>query len=157
VIAVSIFAIALGAVAQGLAYAFGLTNLQNQRITASNDCRAVISGLRQIVAANPDTTACPENANKFPCLLLDYVSRFPANAAAVAALPAASRTPFSGLYTLRDETIAIALSSSIGGAVVNGTTASSSTNPVFVRVTVQWKGPRGITYTETVSTVITNV
>ena len=156
VIALAIFAVTLGATAQGLAYAYGLVTLQNQRITANNDCRAALSSMRQELAEDLDTTACPATSAKFPCLLLDWVSTFPANAAAVAALPAASRIPFAGMYTLRNETITVALTSSTGGALVKGTGPSTSTNPVYVKVTVQWTGPRGITYTEVVTTVMTD-
>lgn len=156
--AMAIFAITLGATAQGLGFAYGLVTLQKQRVVAANDCRVVISGLRQVIAANPDTTGCPENSNKFPCLILEYASTFPADLNAVAALSATARMPFSGLYTLRNETITISLTSTpTGGAVVSGSGASNSTNPVYVKVTVQWIGPRGITYTEAVSTVITDV
>jgi prepilin-type N-terminal cleavage/methylation domain-containing protein len=146
VISLAIFAVTLGATAQGLGYAYGLVTLQNQRVVAANDCRAVISGLRNVVAADPDTTGCPDTANKFPCLPMEYVSTFPAK-----------RVPFSGLYTLRNETITITLKSSTGSAAVNGTGASTSTNPLYTKVTVQWIGPRGITYTEVMSTIITNV
>ena len=156
VVALAIFAVTLGATAQGLAFAYGLVNLQSQRVAANNDCRVVISGLRQVVAADPDTTACPDTSQKFPCLLLDYVATFPANATAAASLPTTTRVLYSGLYGLRNESITIALTSSTGGAVVKGTKASDSTNPVYVKVTVQWTGPRGITYTEVVSTVITS-
>ncbi len=156
VISLAIFAVTLGVTAQGLGYAYGLVNLQKQRVTADNDCRVVISGLRQVVAADPDTTACPDTSQKFPCLLLDYVNTFPANAAAVAALSTAAKVPFSGLYSLRNETITIALTSITGGTVVKGTNASTSTNPVCVNVTVQWTGPRGITYTQKLATMITD-
>jgi hypothetical protein len=134
-----------------------LVKLQSQRVTANNDCRVAISGLRQVIKADPDTTACPDTSQKFPCLLVDYVNAFPASATAVAALSSTARVPFSGLYTLLNETITIALTSSTGGTVVNGTGASTSTNPVYVKVTVRWTGPRGIPYTEVVSTVITDV
>ncbi len=156
VVALAIFAVTLGATAQGLAYAYGLVKLQTQRVIANNDTRVVISGLRQAVAADLDTTACPDTSQKFPCLLIDYVNTFPANASAVSAMSAAAKVPFTGLYTLRSETITIALTSSTGGALVKGTNASTCTNPVYVKVTVQWLGPRGITYTEVVSTIITD-
>jgi prepilin-type N-terminal cleavage/methylation domain-containing protein len=155
-VAMAIFAVTLGSTAQGLAYAFGLVNLQNQRVTANNDCRAVISALRQVGLDQPDTTACPANANKFPCVLLDWRNSFPGNAAEVAALSATARMPFAGMYTLRDETFTIDLTSASGQPAVNGTGSSTSTNPVHVTVTVRWTGPRGITYTEVVSTAITN-
>jgi prepilin-type N-terminal cleavage/methylation domain-containing protein len=156
-VALAIFTVTLGVTAQGLAYAFGLVTLQSQRVTASNDCRAVIAAMRQVLTEDLDTTACPGTSAKFPCLLLDYVNTFPANAAAVAALSTTARMPFAGLYTLRGETITIALTSSTGGAVVKGTGPSTSTNPVCVKVTAQWTGPRGITYTEIVNTIITDV
>ena len=152
----AIFAVTLGSTAQGLAYAYGLVNLQNQRVTANNDCRAVIAALRQVALEQPDTTACPASANKFPCVLLDFRNTFPASAAAVAALSADDRMPFTGIYTLRNENFTIDLTSKTGAAAVNGTGASTSTNPVYVTVTVRWTGPRGITYTEVVSTAITN-
>jgi len=155
-VAMAIFCVTLAAAAQGAAYTFGLVTLQNQRVTANNDCRAVIAALRQVAVEQPDTTACPASANKFPCVLIDWVNHFPANAAAVAALSAADRMPFSGMYTLRNETITTNLMTSTGAAAVNGADPSSSTNPVYVRVTIQWTGPRGITYTEIVSTEITN-
>ena len=156
VIALAIFAMTLGATAQGLAYAFGLVNLQNQRVTADNDCRAVISALRQVALDQPDTTACPETANKFPCVLIDWRNHFPQNAAEVTALSTADRVPFSGMYTLRDETITIELTDSAGDPAVNGATPSACTNPVNVTVTVRWTGPRGITYNEIIRTAITN-
>ena len=156
VLAIAIFTITLGATAQGLAYAYGLVNLQNQRVTASNDCRAVISALRQVIAADVATGACPADKNRFPCVIMDWTSRFPEDAAAVAALPAAQQIPFAGLYTLQDETITVTLTSPTGEAAVNGNGPSSSTNPVHVTVTVQWTGPRRITYTETVQTAVTN-
>jgi prepilin-type N-terminal cleavage/methylation domain-containing protein len=156
VVAVGIFALALGAVAQGVAYSYGLTLLQNQRVVAANDCRAVISGLRQTISANNDTTGCPKNANKFPCLIMEYVTNFPANAAAVAALSTAARVPFAGMYSLKNETITISLKAADGSAAVNGTGASNSTNPVYVTVTAQWTGPRGITYREVIRTLMTS-
>ena len=156
VLAVAIFTVTLGATAQGLAYAYGLVNLQNQRVTASNDCRAVISALRQVIAADVATSTCPADKNRFPCVIMDWTSRFPQNAAAVAALSSTERIPFAGLYSLRNETITITLTSATGQAVFNGIGASTSTNPVHVAVTVQWTGPRGITYTETVRTAVTN-
>ncbi len=155
-ISMAIFAVTLGAVAQGLAYSYGLVNLQNQRVTANNDCRAVIASLRLVASMLPDTTACPATANKFPCVLLDWSNRFPANAAAVAALSTEARKPFAGMYTLKNETITITLTAPDGTAVLNGTSASESTNPVHVAVTVQWTGPRKITYRELVRTALTN-
>jgi len=156
-IALTIFAVTLGVAAQGLTYGYSLVRLQTQRVVAANDCRVVISGLRNVVAADPDTAGCPDTANKFPCLILEYVSTFPANASAVSALPTATKTFYAGLYTLRGETITISLTSPTGGTVVNGNGPSSSTNPVYVKVTVQWTGPRGIKYSETASTIITSV
>ena len=110
-----------------LAYAFGLVNLQNQRVTADNDCRAVISALRQVALDQPDTTACPETANKFPCVLIDWRNHFPQNAAEVTALSTAKRVPFSGMYTLRDETITIELTDSAGDPAVNSEILSTCT------------------------------
>jgi type II secretory pathway pseudopilin PulG len=156
VIALAIFVVTLGAVAQGMAYAYGLVNLQNQRVTANNDCRAVISAMRQIASTRPDTADCPATANKFPCVLLDWVNNFPVDAAAVQGLPVAARAPFAGMYTLQDEVINIDLTDAAGAAAVNGLTAATSTNPVHVTVTIQWTGPRGITFREIVTTAITD-
>ena len=52
--------------------------------------------------------------------------------------------------------ITISMTSSSGGTVVKGTGPSTCTDPVYVKVTVQWIGPRGITYTEIVTTMITD-
>ena len=155
-VAMAIFTVTIVTAAQGAAYAFGLVNLQNQRVTANNDCRAVLAALRQVAVEQPDTTACPEGANKFPCVLMHWRNWFPKSATEVAAMNAAYRMPFVGMYTLRNETITVDLTSKTGQPAVNGTDASSSTNPVCVTVTVRWTGPRGITYTEVVSTAITN-
>ena len=93
VVAMSIFAVTMGATAQGLAYAYGLVNLQNQRVTANNDCRAVLAALRQVALEQPDTTGCPSTANKFPCVLLDFRNTFPASAAAVRNWPSIWSSP----------------------------------------------------------------
>jgi prepilin-type N-terminal cleavage/methylation domain-containing protein len=151
VVALAIFTVTLGVTAQGLAYAYGVVNLQNQRVTANNDCRAVISSLRQVAAERPASTACTNADNMFPCVLLNWVDNFPANAAAVAA-----RAAFAGMYTLQNETIAITLTDNAGVAAVHGLTAGTGTNPVRATVTVQWRGPRGILYTEIVTTAVTD-
>ena len=156
VVALAIFTVTLGVTAQGLAYAYGVVNLQNQRVTANNDCRAVISSLRQVAAERPASTACPNADNMFPCVLLNWVNSFPANAAAVAALSVAARAAFAGMYTLQNETIAITLTDNAGVAAVHGLTAGAGTNPVRATVTVQWRGPRGILYTEIVTTAVTD-
>ncbi len=150
VVALAIFAVTLGATAQGLAYAYGLVNLQNQRVTANNDCRAVISGLRQAVAASIVTSSNEPPLTPFPLVLFNWVNTFPENATDVAALPTAAQVPFAGMYSLQNETIAITLTNAAGNA------AENTTNPVHVAVTVQWTGPRGITYTESVHTAITD-
>jgi prepilin-type N-terminal cleavage/methylation domain-containing protein len=156
VVALAIFTVTLGVTAQGLAYAYGVVNLQNQRVTANNDCRAVISALRQVAAERPASTACPAGGNMFPCVLLNWVNNFPENAIEVAFLPVAERPPFAGMYTLQNETIAIDLTDNDGVAAVNGASIGAGTNPVRATVTIQWRGPRGILYTEIVTTAVTD-
>ena len=59
--AVAIFAVAVGVAAQGLISFYASMDVQNQRVMAANQCRALLSDMRNIRDANPNSSTIPTN------------------------------------------------------------------------------------------------
>ncbi len=156
VFAMAIFVVVLGITAQGLAYSYGVMNLQNQRGVAQNDCRAIVSALRQVAMLGVPTDACPADEPRFPCLLMEWVDNFPEDREEVEALGGTERAAFESFYSLRDQVYTITFEDGNGNPANASAILDANTNPVFVTVTSTWTGPRGITYQTELTTVVTD-
>lgn len=155
-VAVAILAITVAVTAQGFIQSYASIRLQEERTRALNDCRAILSALRQAVLnAEPDET-CPADEPQFPCVAIRWRDAFPAGAEAYAALPEADRALIPGLYTLPGQTYQIDLLDEAGNPAQTSPSPLGNTNPVVVSVTSRWTGPGGINYAVEVRSAVTD-
>ncbi|HOJ68226.1 MAG TPA: type II secretion system protein [Candidatus Hydrogenedentes bacterium] len=155
-VAVAILAITVAVTAQGFIQSYASIRLQEERTRALNDCRAVLSALRQAVLnAEPDAV-CPSDEPQFPCVAIRWRDAFPATPEAYAALPEADRALLPGLFTLPNQTYQIDLLDEAGNPAQTSPAPAGNTNPVIVGVTTRWTGPGGITYAVQARTALTD-
>ena len=155
-VAVAILAVTVAVTAQGFIQSYASIRLQEERTRALNDCRAILSALRQAVLnAEPDET-CPADDPQFPCVAIRWRDAFPITLEAYAALPQADRALIPGLYTLPGQTYQIDLLDEAGAPAQTSAAPAGNTNPVIVAVTTRWTGPGGITYAVQVRSAVTD-
>jgi prepilin-type N-terminal cleavage/methylation domain-containing protein len=126
-LAVAIFAIAVGAAAQTLISFYVTMDMQNQRVVAVNHCRAVLSNMRNLRDAFPNSATTPNNFQ---------------NAVLAAYAPEVETDGPAGLTS--------------GKVVVSYEDANPSTNPLVPTVMVQWHDLRGRTCTVSLSSAISD-
>lgn len=154
-VAVAIFMLVLGAMAQALIYAYGALVLQRQQTSALSSCTAIVATLRQLSRTLPESELCAADLPLFPCVLVEWADQFPASRDE-AQSSVALMDQFGGFYSLPDQTFEIAYADAQGNDIVVSPQLHLNTNPVFVRVTTSWLGLRGRTYNMTMNSVITN-
>jgi type II secretory pathway pseudopilin PulG len=126
-LAVAIFVIAVGASAQALISFYVTMDMQNQRVVAVNHCRGVLSNMRNLRDAFPNSATTPSNFQS----------------AVLAAYPAAVETDGPA-----------ALSSS--KVTVSYEDTNLTANPLVPTVMVHWHDLRGRTCTVTLSSAISD-
>ncbi len=155
VFAMAIFIVILGATAQGLIYSYTALAVQQQRTSAANDCLAVLAALRRLSYHAESTDACSANDPLFPCVLLEWVDRFPDDFET--ALEDSEIFEIYGqFFSLLGQTFDITIEDEDGNAAVSRPILSQNTNPVFVTVTTSWTGMRGREYTVIMNSVLTD-
>lgn len=126
--AVAIFAVAVAVAAQSLISFYANMDLQNQRIVATNHCRAIFSDMRNIRAANPNT---PTNPNNFQNNVL---AAYPNGSVS------AGPTQLTGAQV-----------------TVTYENPSQLANPLIPTVRIDWQDLRGHPVNITMSTAITDM
>ena len=126
-IAVAIFVVAVGAAAQILVSFYVTMDMQSQRVVAINNCRSLLSDMRNLRDAFPNSATNPTN---FQSAVL---AKYPpgANLDGPAGLTGASVT-------------------------VNYEDSNPTANPLAPTVTVEWRDLRGRTCTISLSSAITD-
>ncbi len=154
--ALAIFMIVMGATAQGLINSFSVIRLQEERTSALNDCRAVLSTMRHVAYTMPASDACPEGSFMFPCVLINWVNNFP-ETFEDAQHDQSLLDTYGGFFSLRDQTFIIELTDRNGNApTIHDTQFQLNSNPVYVRVTTMWHGVRGHVFSLDMHSVLTN-
>jgi len=126
--AVAIFAVAVAVAAQSLISFYANMDLQNQRIVATNHCRAIFSDMRNIRSANPNS---PSNPNNFQTNIL---AAYPHDSVS------AGPTQLTGSQV-----------------IVTYENPSQLANPLIPTVEIQWQDLRGHTAVITMTTAITDM
>lgn len=155
-VALGIFVIVMAATAQGLISSFAGIKIQEERTSAMNACRSVMSTLRQLAVSQPASDLCPEDTVMFPCVMVNFVNNFPATEQDIGSDTLLAEV-YGGFFSLPEQRFEIELTDADGAAVtVNSSILSANTNPVFVRVSTTWRGFRGQTLRFDVHSIITN-
>ena len=151
--AMAIFMIVLGAVAQSLVYSFHVLVLEQQRTSALNGCKSMLSTLRQVAYSGRPTEDCPEANPLFPCVLLTWVQTFPETLEEVQEEDMERFGPF---FTLPQQQYAINCLDTNGNVAQASEILSGNSNPVVVTVTTTWVGMRDRDYSLGATAIITD-
>lgn len=125
-LAIAIFAITMGVAAQGLVSFYTSLDMQRQRVVAVNQCRSIISEMRTIRDANPNS---PDNPNNFQTHILE-------------AYEDGREGP--GPVELRESILSVTYEDS-----------SPTANPIVPTIRLQWLGLHGHVITQQVTSAIT--
>lgn len=126
-VGMAIFAVTVGVAAQSLLSFYTVMDMQNQRVVAVNHCRGVLSAMRNLRDANPNSVDTP---TAFQTAVLNA---FP------------DGTEMAGPSQLREATVEI----SYEDPTVNA-------NPLVPTVTLRWQDLRGHAMTLGVTSAITD-
>lgn len=155
-VALAIFVIVMAATAQGLVSSFSAIRIQEERTSAINACRSVLSTMRQIAIFQPTSEMCPEDTIMFPCAMMNWVQNFPASLEDIETDVVAMET-YGGFFSLPDQQFILELRAADGSpAVMNAGVIGMNTNPVYVRVATTWRGFTGQTLRFELNSIITN-
>ena len=155
-VALAIFVIVMAATAQGLVSSFSAIRIQEERTSAMNACRSVLSTMRQIAIFQPTSDMCPEGTILFPCALMNWVQNFPASIEDIDTDPAAMEI-YGGFFSLPEQEFVLELRDANGvPAVMNAGVIGLNTNPLYVRVSTTWRGFTGHTLQFELNSIITN-
>jgi len=124
---VAIFAVTVGVAAQSLLSFYTVMDMQNQRVVAVNHCRGILSAMRNLRDANPNSADAP---TAFQTAVLNA---FP------------DGTEMAGPGQLREAT-----------AMVSYEDPTATANPLVPTVTLTWLDLRGHTMTLAVTSAITD-
>lgn len=156
IVALAIFLIVMAATAQGLVSSFAAIKMQEERTTAINATRSVLSTLRQVAASQPESEMCPEGTILFPCAMMNWLQNFP-ETLEDAEGDTLLMEIYGGFFALPDQRFIIELTDEDGNAaIMHGSVVSSNTNPVWVAVETTWRGFKGQVLRFELKTIMTN-
>ncbi|MGI6138791.1 MAG: PulJ/GspJ family protein [Candidatus Hydrogenedentales bacterium] len=151
--AMSLFLIVLGVVAQSLISSFHVLLIEEQRTNALNGCKSVLSNLRQVAYNAEPTSGCSEDNPLIPCVLLEWIGKFPTSKDRIKPAEINQWQPF---FLLPWQEYAFHCTDGSGNIARTSLSPAMNTNPVFVTVTTSWTGLRGRRYTMSASAIISD-